>query len=528
MTPDAFVMMTEVQVAVERMVTDPGWATVQSILLGEMGWLPLALGWLAVLFALYTAGSLLLALGHVVAGNDSEAAPQPQTYPPLPGDAYDVCVVGAGPAGSVTAYYAVKAGLRVLLLEKKKFPRVKICGDAVCTQAQDIMEDMESATGHGSVLDEIMREGLGHAAANGGLVSPAGYSYIGNSVGDAAAGKLSRSAVIAIKRVVMDEKLARAAAHAGAQLVEEASVEAAHLDTAQRLWQVRTERGDAGESMTYKARVLVCADGAPSRLAMQLGIVKEAPQGTCSRAYVKAGSHNYRADGTVIYNKDLLPGYMAIFREANDELNYCCYIIPGNPKVRNEDLSRMHHTLIKDDFYLSRALGLKPDMESMKAGSLRLGGVAQSFDEQLLIVGDAAGFIDPLTGEGIHHGMHSGVLAAQMLQEAFRHRDLSARYLENYQRRWMREFGNDFRASMRLALVLYRFPILVDAATLCIERQGDEFLAEWARIMTGQRPKRYLFRPKIMLAMSVELVQLAIARALRLEVKPIDQLRKVK
>eukprot|EP00166_Cyanidium_caldarium_P003862 ctg_378.g140 len=283
MTPDAFVMMTEVQVAVERMVTDPSWATVQSILLGEMGWLPLALGWLAVLFAVHTAGSLLLTLGHVVAGNGSEAVPQPQTYPPLPDDAFDVCVVGAGPAGSVTAYYAVKAGLRVLLLEKKKFPRVKVCGDAVCTQAQDIMEDMESATGHGSVLDEIMREGLGHAAANGGLVSPAGYSYIGNSVGDAAAGKLSRSAVIAIKRVVMDEKLARSAAHAGALLVEEASVEAAHLDTAQRLWQVRTECGDAGEPMTYKARVLVCADGAPSRLAMQLGIVKEAPQGTCSR-----------------------------------------------------------------------------------------------------------------------------------------------------------------------------------------------------------------------------------------------------
>jgi flavin-dependent dehydrogenase len=415
----------------------------------------------------------------------------------------------------------------VLLLEKKKFPRQKICGDAVCTQAQDIMEQMQSATGKGSVLDEILRESKGHPAANGGLVSPSGYSYIGNSVGEAETGKLTRSAVIAIKRIVLDEKLARSAAYAGAKLMEEVSVEDARFNIEGQFWEIYGESASGAPGKpTFQARVLVCADGAPSRLAMHLGIVKDAPQGTCSRAYVKAGTHNYGADGTVIYNKDLLPGYMAIFREVNDELNYCCYIIPGNPAVRNEDLSRLHHGFMKDDFYLSRALGPKADLEPMKAGSLRLGGVARSYANHLLIVGDAAGFIDPLTGEGIHHGMDSGVMAAEVLVQAFEHSDFSARFLSNYQRRWMRAFGYDFKASMRLAQVLYRFPILLDAATLCIEKEGDDFLAEWARIMTGQRPKSQLFRPYIMFAMAKELVYLAFLRTFGLEKRPIDEIRK--
>lgn len=54
--------------------------------------------------------------------------------------------------------------------------------------------------------------------------------------------------------------------------------------------------------------MLVCADGAPSRLATQLGIVKRAPDSICSRAYVEGGTHKFKADGVVFYNKEILPG----------------------------------------------------------------------------------------------------------------------------------------------------------------------------------------------------------------------------
>ena len=60
--------------------------------------------------------------------------------------------------------------------------------------------------------------------------------------------------------------------------------------------------------MTRYFQVLVCADGAPSRLATQLGIITRPPDSSCSRAYVEAGTHKFKADGVVFYNKDLLPG----------------------------------------------------------------------------------------------------------------------------------------------------------------------------------------------------------------------------
>lgn len=61
-------------------------------------------------------------------------------------------------------------------------------------------------------------------------------------------------------------------------------------------------------SLFLQGRVLVCADGATSKLATQLGLVKQSPQGSCSRAYVEGGTHNFKADGVVFYHQQLLPG----------------------------------------------------------------------------------------------------------------------------------------------------------------------------------------------------------------------------
>ena len=105
---------------------------------------------------------------------------------------FDVAIVGAGPSGSTCAYYLAKAGKRALLLEKKQFPRDKLCGDAVCTNAQTHLRRM-------GVLQEILAEKKGHWAEVGGLVSPRGISFIANS-----ATHTNGSLVIAIKRIVLD------------------------------------------------------------------------------------------------------------------------------------------------------------------------------------------------------------------------------------------------------------------------------------------------------------------------------------
>ena len=95
-------------------------------------------------------------------------------YPPssLPDCAFDAVIVGAGPSGSTTAFYLCKAGAKVALLDKEKFPRDKFCGDAVCTPAIRVLEDM-------GVMQELKDANEVKFADNGGFVSPSGLSYIG-------------------------------------------------------------------------------------------------------------------------------------------------------------------------------------------------------------------------------------------------------------------------------------------------------------------------------------------------------------
>jgi len=400
---------------------------------------------------------------------------------------HDVAIVGAGPSGSSLAWYLKKgnSALKVLLLEKKKFPRDKYCGDAVALVAQKHLRRM-------GVLQEVEAKKEGYYAQNGGFVSPNGNSFIGNSAKELNLG--SGGPVISIKRIVMDEKIARAARESGALLTEDTTVDNVTFLHDTGLWKIEcTYTGEEpSKPVTYFARCLICADGAPSRLARQLGIVTEEPQGTCSRSYVK-GNTQFKFDGVVFYPPKLLPGYCAIIREAGDELNFCTYIIPGGP-TSNDDLPAMHNDILKNYDYVAKSLGPNPNIERMKSASLRLGGIPKSYDQHLLVIGDAAGFIDPLTGEGIQYALESGEIASKVLLEGFKIGDLSASFLKKYQNMWYAEYGKGFYFSMKTSLFLYRFPIVLDATAKLIEKKGSRFLAEWAEVMTGSKSKTWFFR----------------------------------
>lgn len=131
---------------------------------------------------LILAGVAVAASASVVAAYAlSRRQAQPPTsgkYPAesLPAGAYDAIIVGAGPSGSSTAFYAATGGARVVLLDKESFPRDKYCGDAVCTPAIRILEEM-------GVLKELNDAGETHFADAGGFVSPHGHCYIGERMG---------------------------------------------------------------------------------------------------------------------------------------------------------------------------------------------------------------------------------------------------------------------------------------------------------------------------------------------------------
>ena len=209
-----------------------------------------------------------------------------------------------------------------------------------------------------------------------------------------------------------------------------------------------------------------------------------------------ADSTAFDADGVVFYPRELLPGYCVLFREAGGDLNYCCYIIPGGRYV-SADLHRLHEHIARHDPGVSRALGPNPRMERMRGAGLRLGGIARSYADHLLIVGDAAGHIDPLTGEGIQYGMDAAEIAATALLEGLAAGDLRGSFLKRYQDGWMRSFGRDFAWSRRMSWFCGKFPVFLDAWANATRLKGAAFLEEWATIMTGARPKSGFFRPRL-------------------------------
>ena len=138
-------------------------------------------------------------------------------------------------------------------------------------------------------------------------------------------------------------------------------------------------------------------------------------------------------------------GYVALLRHIDDQLSYCTYILPGNPRATTTDLSYWHHRLLEEDPNISQAVGKNAELEKMKAWDLRVGGEPVTYGNHVLVVGDAAGMIDPLTGEGIHHAMDGGRIAAHFLCEAISVGNFDKEVMKEYQNRWLKAFGNDFR-----------------------------------------------------------------------------------
>jgi flavin-dependent dehydrogenase len=353
-------------------------------------------------------------------------------------------------------------------------------------------------------MQELMDNNEAHFADAGGFVSPAGVTYIGASVE-----KLGEAAACAVKRINLDKRIAYAARKAGADLREEFEVTDPKLDAEKGLWVVPSAQGDQ-----VRGRLLVIADGATSQLATKMGYCTEPPKGICSRAFVEGGTHNTQFDGVCFYHKESLPGYSAIFKHPNDELNFCYYLIPCGKDgycgdVKESDLKRLHEGAIKNDPFISNALGPNAKIERMRAASLRLGGqgLKTTYDDHLIIVGDAAGHIDPLTGEGIHTAIMGGKAAAETILRMRETGDFSKRSTRQYQKRWMQLFGHDFSMSKKGAALIYRCPMLLDACANEMQRKGDSMMAKWAEVMTCMRPKSYFLRPDVAIPLGFAVVR---------------------
>src|SRR5580692_12179421 len=225
------------------------------------------------------------------------------SIPDRPADAADVIVVGAGPAGSTTAFYLAQAGIDVLVLEKSRFPREKVCGDGLTPRAVKALVGMGVSVGEqdGWVRNKGLRViGAGKRLE---LPWPELSSYPGFG--------------LVRPRTDLDQMLARRAQKAGARLLEGVTVTGPVLDERSGLLTGVAAKEADGER-TYRARVIVAADGNSSRLSVAMGLRKrdDRPLGVAVRTYYQSPRHDddYLESWLDLWDGDrLLPGYGWIF-----------------------------------------------------------------------------------------------------------------------------------------------------------------------------------------------------------------------
>ncbi|MGV8966772.1 MAG: geranylgeranyl reductase family protein [Cellulomonas sp.] len=334
-------------------------------------------------------------------------------------DDADVIVVGAGPGGSTAAYYCASAGLNVLLLEKASFPRDKICGDGLTPRSTREMVAMGLSLRpeDGWIRNSGLRVvGGGHRLE---LAWPELSSY--------------PSFGLARKRMSLDHTLADHARAAGAKLLERTNVTGPLLDERTgRVIGVTARPVDddgrrSGDEVTYRAPVVIAADGVSARLPLALGLEKrmDRPMGVAVRTYFKSP----RSDDTMMEShlelwdgepgrSNLMPGYGWIFALGDGTVNVGLGSVSSTAAATKVDY--------KDLFakWMANAPAEWEFTPENQVGPLRGAALPMGFNRQplytrgLMLVGDSGGMVSPFNGEGIAYAMQAGRAAADAIVQS--------------------------------------------------------------------------------------------------------------
>jgi menaquinone-9 beta-reductase len=334
----------------------------------------------------------------------------------------DVLIVGAGPTGCAAGIVLARAGVDVCVTDGEHFPRDKTCGDALSNDAMLLIEQLGAR--------EAV-EGLPHAIVRrSAAVFPDG-SRVDRDY--------DRPGYI-VPRWHLDDCLRRALEAAGARLLQDCRV-AALTREGERV------TGAEGRSLRWSAKVVIAADGYGSIGLPALGLA--GPSGPHLALAVTAYCRDVRfphgaQTADHYFERELPYGYGWIFPAVDGVANVGVYqradaYERGGRKLR--DLMTEFVARRADRFAVGKMLG------EPRAWSLPIAPRPTPVSAPgLLLAGDAGGFVDPLSGEGIWQGLHTGMLAGRTAAQAIERGELDAALRRAYEQACVRDIGRPSRA----------------------------------------------------------------------------------
>ena len=317
---------------------------------------------------------------------------------------YDVVIAGAGPAGAVAATVLARAGARVALIDRARFPRHKLCGDTLNPGVLAILRRLKVAS---------MAEACGLPIAGMILTGEDGSRVEGRYP----AGLVAR----AVRRSDFDWALVGDAVDAGADFMDDTLVTEPILENGgQRtsvggLW-VRSHGAKCG----VRGAVTIGADGRRSRIAFGLGLSRHPLK---PRRWA-IGVYAERVDGISPFGEmHIRRGcYIGVAPLANGLTNVCL-VKPsrGGDADLSDPLAAVKNVLSRDRVLRDRFSRARFIASPTVIGPLAIEATNTRLPDGLLLAGDAAGFVDPMTGDGLRFAVRGGELAAEAALQTLAH-----------------------------------------------------------------------------------------------------------
>lgn len=401
---------------------------------------------------------------------------------------YDVIIAGGGPAGASAAIHLSNSGARVLLLEQKKFPRAKLCGEFISPECTPHFERL-------GVAQQMF------AAGPAKLTETVFYSPRGKSVSVPSSWFSARGVALGLSRAEMDERLLRRASAAGAEVLEDAHVVNLLLKNdraGDRVEGVLVKHGD--HEVGYRAPVTIDATGRTRALARRVAKSRNpAKPQRASLVAFKAHLEGARVAPGACEIYFYRGGYGGLSSVENGRSNLCFIASAGAVRESGTEAEHVMRTIVCQNRRAAYALEHAQACTPWLAVSLEgFGRHTVTPTSGLLSIGDAASFIDPFTGSGMLMALESGELAARVIADHLTGIHLGAG-LANLETSYRAAYKMRFQSRLQVCSLMRRAAFIPGLAQMAIGVLGlnDRVRRRVSRATRGASTETYCLSQRL-------------------------------